>query len=357
MADGLSLRDLSNYFKPPEVPFGGWDAPKTALEDAKVVLFGVPFDGTATYRGGSEYGPWAIRDTSAFQIETYSRPRRYDPYKDVGVFDMGDFDFGKVCATDRELIYTPPLTKGKVSKKQVTAARRRVNRAIERLKQLEYITGAIRAAGKVPFMLGGEHLVSLFTLRGVAEEDPVLLHFDAHGDNKEQYLGVRYSHTTPFYHLTHDARGIRGCDIMQIGIRQGSEDEFENAKESGIRVYEALDENFASLFDGERFEHVKNDITSFTAGRKVGISFDIDALDACYTSFTGTPYPGGMTPAQACQMIGSVNPTAEIIYLDFMETASDGRNTMEGSIATQIILDAMLAHPSLRRKENHSSNL
>lgn len=342
----LLIQDLTSYFKSPEIPFGGLDAPQIPA-DAMVVLFGVPFDGTATYHGGAEYGPWAIRDTSAKQIETYSRPKRYTPYMDVGIVDLGNFDFGIVMLGDNELIYTPPLREA--TEKEIRNAKQRVNRALRKMRNLTYITRELREKGKVPLMLGGEHLVSLFTLRGVAHENPVLLHFDAHGDNKAEYLGVRYSHTTPIYHLVHGRPRIPGRNIMQIGIRQGSDDEFENAEKAGIRLYEALDENFESLFDGERFMTLKEDIRQFTEGRKVAITFDIDALDAAYTPFTGTPYAGGMTPAQACQLIGSIAPNAEIIYLDFVETASDGKNTMEGSIATQIILDAMLAHRSLRR--------
>ncbi len=342
------LRDIGQYFTPPKIPFGGWDAQRTTLEDARVVLFGVPFDGTATYGGGSEYGPWAIRETSAKQIETYSSVHNYDPYADVGIFDLGDFRFGRVYPHDRELIYTPPLTDRKVSKQQIAAAKKRVNRAVERLKHLEHITRRIREEGKVPLMLGGEHLVSLWTLRAVLNEEPVLLWFDAHLDCKEEYLEVAFSHTTPLYYLLAGNPCITGDSVFQIGIRQGSPDEYENAYSAGVNVYKAFSRD-GFLFEGRRFERLKSDITKSTAGRNVAISFDIDVFDASLTPCTGTPSYGGMQRHHAAQLIDAISPDAQIIYLDFVETSSDGEDTREGTLATEMLVDHMLAHKSLRR--------
>ncbi len=350
----ILLKELSSYFIPPKktragLPFGGWDAPQTSFEDAKVVVYGVPFEGTATYgndKASSVYGPWAIRKTSGEQIETYVIDVNYDPYSDVGVFDLGDYKLPPVHHDDRKLIYDPPLKSA--TKKEITEAKKRVHKVVAKLKELQYVTQTLRNADKVPLMLGGEHLISLWPLNCVGREKPVVLHFDAHMDMKEEYLGVRYSHTTPMYYaLFHDGsrfyEPVKGNDFIQIGIRQGSRDELENARKAGVVVY-----FYEALHKPETFDMIKNDIFKHTKQRKVYITFDIDALDSCYTPFTGTPEPSGMTPYQAYELIDAISPDAKIIGMDMMEVSSDGVNTIEGTVATELIL-RMLAHPSLRK--------
>ena len=130
---------IAKNFVPPQktgamVAFGN-PPEQCRYEDAKIVLFGVPFDGTATYGGGSEYGPQVIRDASSWQIETYSCTSDYNPYD--GIYDIGDFNFGKVLKGDRELIYTPHLRNKAASKKEVREANSIVDRAVNELKRLE----------------------------------------------------------------------------------------------------------------------------------------------------------------------------------------------------------------------------
>jgi agmatinase len=352
--DGSLLKRLSKYFVPPEKTpaaeqFGGSDAMCTSFEDAKVVVYGVPFEGTATYgnsRASSVYGPWAIRKTSAEQIETYVRDKDFDPYADVGIFDLGDLRLPKIYDDDRKLVYDPPLKHA--TKMEIANARRRVNKAIHVLSYLQEFTEMLRGAGKVPVMLGGEHLVTLWPLKAVTEYEPgpVVLHFDAHMDMKRTYLGMSYSHTTPMYHALYGEmfRSINGNNFVQIGIRQGSRDEFENAEKKHATVF-----SFEFINDPKKFDKMLNTINDVTKQRKVYITFDIDALDSCYTPFTGTPEPFGMTPYQAYEIIGAINEDAKIIGMDMMEVASDGVNTIEGTVATQLLL-RMLAHPSLRKK-------
>ena len=168
-----------------------------AYEDADIVLFGAPFDGTTSFRPGTRFGPPAIRSES-FGIETYS------PYCDRDLTDCRIFDGG-----DLELPFGNP------------------QRALE---QIEAFSRQIHQDGKIPFMLGGEHLISLAAVRAALERYPDLhiLHFDAHTDLREDYLGETLSHATvlrQIWNLVGDGR------IHQFGIRSGERDEFRFARE------------------------------------------------------------------------------------------------------------------------------
>ena len=141
--------------------FIGCDKP---FDDAKVVLFGAPYDSTTSFRPGTRFGPAAMRAES-FGIETYSMLQDRDIAEDASVFDSGDL----------ELPFGAP-----------DAA----------LDMIESRASEILGAGKIPFLLGGEHLVTLGSIRAVAKRYPNLhiVHFDAHADLRDDYLGVKLSH-------------------------------------------------------------------------------------------------------------------------------------------------------------------
>ena len=156
---------------------------EAAFSDAKTVLFGAPFDGTTSFRPGTRFGPSAIRSES-FGIETYS------PYCDRDLTDCAIYDGG-----DLELPF---------------GNTERV------LSMIEDYTEQVLSAGKRFVMLGGEHLVTLGSLRAVCRRYPDLhiIHLDAHTDLRTDYLGEALSHSTVLYHawkLVGDGR------IFQIG--------------------------------------------------------------------------------------------------------------------------------------------
>ena len=134
-----------------------------AYEDAKLVLFGAPFDSTTSYRPGTRFGPSAIRHES-FGIETYS------PYQDLDLEDYSIFDSG-----DLELSF---------------------GNSELALADIEDRTSIILEDGKLPLMIGGEHLVTLGTVRSVLKRYPDLhvIQFDAHADLRQEYLGAPLSH-------------------------------------------------------------------------------------------------------------------------------------------------------------------
>ncbi len=215
--------------------------------ESSVVLFGAPFDSTTSFRPGTRFASAAIRNES-FGIETYS------PYLDRDLTDSQIFDGG-----DLELTFGNPA------------------RALEDIEA--YATQVI-ADGKIPFMIGGEHLVTLGAVRAAVKtyEELTILHFDAHADLRDDYLGETLSHASVMrrcWELVGDNK------IYQFGIRSGDREEF----------YWGREHVTTSKFTFEGLE----DVISGLKGRPVYLTIDLDVLDPSAFPGTGTPEAGGVT--------------------------------------------------------------
>ncbi|MDD5952786.1 MAG: agmatinase [Oscillospiraceae bacterium] len=247
--------------------FIGCDCP---YETADVVLFGAPFDSTTSFRPGTRFGSKAMRSDS-FGIETYS------PYQDLDLEDYNVCDLG-----DLELPFgnSPRV-----------------------LSQLHDTAQQILRDGKIPMMLGGEHLASLGPIEAASAQYPDLcvLHFDAHTDLRQDYLGETLSHATVMRRVW----DLLGDDrLYQFGIRSGERAEFYWAKEH----------TFLQKFNFDHLEAVVEKLQ----GRPVYFSIDLDVLDPSVFPGTGTPEAGGVTFLQLLNAIitaGRLN----IVGMDLME--------------------------------------
>lgn len=248
------------------------------FDASRIVLFGAPFDSTASYRPGARFGSRAIRGES-YGIETYS-PRLDADLSDCAVFDAGD---PELCIGDSE----------------------------RALSEIGRLSGEILDAGKLPVMLGGEHLVTLAAVREAAKRYPELciLHFDAHTDLREDYLGARLSHATVLrrcWELTGDGR------IFQFGIRSGLREEFQWARQHTV----------LHPFDLEGLGQAVGSLK----GKPVYLTVDLDVLDPSVFPGTGTPEPDGVSfrqLAEALQTVvsGSRSCGYRIVGCDMVELA------------------------------------
>ncbi len=216
-------------------------------DKSDIVIFGAPFDSTTSYRPGARFGSKAIRAES-FGIETYS------PYQDKDLLDYNIFDAGdlELCLGSSDLA----------------------------LRQIEDMIDEILADGKIPFMLGGEHLVTLGAFRSIYKKynDICIIQFDAHADLRDNYLEVKNSHACVMRRC-HDIIG--DGRIYQFGIRSGDRNEFEFAKAHTCMNkfnLDGLDECIKVLTD-----------------KKVYLTIDLDVLDPSVFPGTGTPEHGGVT--------------------------------------------------------------
>lgn len=266
------------------------------FEEAQTVLFGAPFDSTTSYRPGSRFGSAAIRRES-YGIESYS------PYQDKDLEDCAVFDSG-----DIEL----PLGDASLS-----------------LAQIEERAEAILQEGKRPFLLGGEHLVTLGAFRAVYRHCPQvhILHFDAHADLRDDYLGVKLSHACVLrrcWELCGDGK------IFQFGIRSGDRQEFRWGK----------DHVFTHKFDLEGLE----DTLEKLGDTPLYFTLDLDVLDPSVFPGTGTPEPGGISFDQLRQAVTLVCQKANVIACDVNELSppcdQSGVSTMA---ACKIVREMLLA--------------
>ena len=257
--------------KPNVENFIGCDSDYAA---AKIVLYGSPFDSTTSFRPGARFGPAAMRHES-FGLETYS------PYQDADLTDCAVFDSG-----DMELCF---------------------GSSEAALADIEARAAEILADGKLPLLLGGEHLVTLGAVRAAVKKYPNLhiIHFDAHADLRDDYLGAKLSHACVIrrcHELVGDGR------IHQFCIRSGEREEFAFAKEHTQMqkfTFDGLEETVAQL---------KAD------GTPVYFTIDLDCLDPAVFAGTGTPEAGGVSFVQLLAALRCVC-TANVIGADVNELA------------------------------------
>ena len=269
---------------------------------ADIVLYGAPFDSTTSFRPGARFGPAAMRHES-FGLETYS------PYQDADLTDCEVFDSG-----DMELCF---------------------GSSEAALVDIESRASEILRDGKFPLLLGGEHLVTLGAVRAAARCYPELhiVHFDAHADLRDDYLGAKLSHACVLrrcHELVGDGR------IHQFCIRSGDREEF--------RFAATHTDMHPFSFDGLA------QLTDWLCSTKVPVylTIDLDCLDPSCFPGTGTPEAGGVTFNQLLEAIRTVT-RANIVGADLNELApmldASGAST---ATACKVLRELILALESHR---------
>jgi len=265
-------------------------------DDATIVLFGAGFDGTTSFRPGTRFAPSAIRNDS-FGIETYS------PYQDKDMLDFSYFDSG-----DLELPFGS------------------TNRVIADIASR---SAQILRDGKLPFMIGGEHLVTFGSVMAVADtyEDLHIVHFDAHADLRNDYLGQKLSHACVLRRC-HEIVG--DGHIFQFGIRSGDRDEFRFAT-----AHTYMNKfNLNGL--AQTIEYLK--------GKNVYLTIDLDVLDPSVFPGTGTPEAGGITFNELRNAVTSVCSQLNVVACDVNELSPQyDQSGVSTAVACKLIRELLLA--------------
>ena len=286
---------------------------KISLNESNTVIYGIPLDITTSFGKGTDRGPEAIRLASARQVETFILDEKVDIYDKVKIYDLGDLKIPtwiKVQEGGRHRIDT--------------------TRTFSFLdKTIPKITSLLYEANKLPVMIGGEHTLSYYPLKALYTEEPIVIHFDAHRDMKPEYDGMRMCHTTPFFHIMNEGY-IPGKNIIQIGIRQTDREENNIAEKNGVVTFDAWEVH-------NRIDNLLVYLKEITANKKIYISFDIDVYDLPYVPCTGTPEPFGLNPFEVLSIIKSIDTSAKLIGLDFVEVALRNDDYREGTLATQTL--------------------
>lgn len=274
--------------------FIGCDA---EYEDASLVLFGAPFDSTTSYRPGARFGSSAIRHES-YGLETYS-PYQDEDLEDYSIFDSGDLElcFGSSKAA---------------------------------LSDIEACASEILSDGKLPLLLGGEHLVTLGAVRAALQKYPDLhiMHFDAHTDLRDDYLGATLSHACVIRRC-HDLIG--DGKIHQFCIRSGEREEFRFAKEhTDLHKFnfEGLAESLRAIGDAP-----------------VYFTIDLDCLDPGAFPGTGTPEAGGVSFLEllsAIELVSKSNVVAmDLNELSPMLDASGASTALACKVTRELMLSVL----------------
>lgn len=265
-------------------------------DESQIVIFGAPFDGTTSYRPGTRFAAAAMRNEST-GIETYS------PYQDKDLEDYNIFDGG-----DLEFVFGNPAKNIAIIK--------------------EYVSGLLKD-NKIPAMIGGEHLVTLGAVQAVAEKynDLHIIHFDAHADLRDDYLGEKLSHAT----VLHRVWDIVGDNkIFQFGIRSGEKGEFEFAK----------NHTYMNKFDMKTLYEVIAKLKN----KPVYITIDLDVLDSSVFPGTGTPEAGGITFKELINAIMLFQNLENIVAFDINELSpmldASGAST---ACACKVLREMLLA--------------
>jgi len=270
--------------------------------DAEIVLFGAPFDSTTSYRPGARFGSSAIRHES-FGIETYS------PYQDEDLMDYNIFDSG-----DLELCF---------------------GSAESALADIEERTSEILDDKKIPLLLGGEHLVTLGAFRAIQKKysNVHIIHFDAHADLRDDYLGAKLSHACVMrrcYELIGDGK------IHQFCIRSGDRVEFRFAKKHTYMNkfnFNTLEETIKCLGD-----------------TPIYFTIDLDCLDPAFFSGTGTPEAGGINFTELLSAIEMVCK-GNIVGADMNELAPNlDQSGASTALACKTLRELILAILKNKRK-------
>lgn len=267
-----------------------WMGQNEDYKTSNIVMLGMPFDGTVSYRPGSRFAPEQIR-LASWGLEEYS-PYFDKHLEDCNFHDAGDLEF--------------PL--GNTEKS---------------LEVIKNNVEEIYRDGKRVFGIGGEHLVTLPEIQAVSKyvDNLAIVHFDAHTDLREEYLGEPLSHSAV---IKHSAEIVGFENLKQIGIRSGMKEEFELMKKYGTLIHEHSE-----------LDCFKN--------KNIFVTVDLDVLDTSIMPGTGTPEVGGLNFNQLVDWFKYLS-NFNIIGADVVELAPDydasGAST---AVATKVIRELLMA--------------
>ena len=267
------------------------------LEDAKIALFGVPYDRTCSFRGGSRYAPRAIRQAS-YNFESYMMDHGRN-LADIPVADLGD---------------TPSF-----------------GASTEMVEGVSKMASDVVRAGKVPIVLGGEHSLAPAVVRALPK-DVAVLGIDAHLDFRDSYLDDKWSHACSARRCA-DHVGVE--HVVYMGVRSFSQEEREDLARLGlsfVSVYDIHEEGIVRAAE-RALKTVDRD--------KVYLTIDIDGVDPAYAPAVGNPEPFGLAPLQLKRLLGLLAP--HLVGMDLNEVSPAWDQGQTSLLAARLVREAIIA--------------
>ncbi|MBO6086890.1 agmatinase [bacterium] len=266
-----------------------WMGQNEDYDSSDIIMLGLPFDGTVSYRSGSRFAPEQIR-LASWGLEDYS-PKFDKHLQDVNFHDAGDLEF--------------PL-----------------GNTYKSLDLIQKNVEEIYKDGKRVFGVGGEHLVTLPEIKAVSKfyKDLAIVHFDAHTDLREEYLGEEMSHSAV---IRHASKIVGAQNLKQIGIRSGMKDEWEFMKQNNTLCHKYSD-------------------LDCLKGKKIFVTVDLDCLDPSVMPGTGTPESGGMQFNELVDWFEYLK-SFDVVGADVVELAPDyDASGVSTAVAAKVIRELLM---------------
>lgn len=306
------------------------------VEESKVVLVPVPWEVTVSYGEGTSLGPKSILDASQ-QIDLYD-PIYPDGWKEgIAMQDIPANIFYKSKQVREKVVnYISKYDEKEIDKN----LQDEINNDCNDLNvYVQETTAKLLKEDKIVGIVGGEHSVPLGYLEALSEKykNFGILHIDAHSDLRNTYEGLTYSHASIFY----NALKIKNISkLVQVGIRDFCEEEFNFVKKNGKRVslftdYEIKKEIFKGKTLKREFSKIVKELP-----KDVYISFDIDGLIPYLAPNTGTPVAGGFTVEEVAFLFEEIIASGrKIIGFDLCEVSpgENVNNQWDGNVGARIL--------------------
>jgi agmatinase len=267
--------------------------------DARVVLLPAPFEGTASYGRGQAKGPRAVLDASG-QVETWD--------DETGI-DLEELSFA----------LGPEISPGGADARGYA-------------ERVEGAVAAVVAGGKLPFVLGGEHSVTIGAVRAVRERHPGMqvLSIDAHADLRDSYEGNDHSHACV------GRRAVEGGPFAAVGVRSLSAEEAAFAKTAAdVRLVSAREVTTGRIAPGEIVAGLAD---------PVYVTLDVDGLDPAIVPATGTPEPGGLGWWDVLDLLRTVFAERNVVGLDLVELAPVAGSRVSDFAAARLAAKMLTYH-------------
>ena len=267
------------------------------IDQCRVSLLGVPYDGTCCFRPGARFGPSAVREDS-YGIETYCPQLNLD-LEDINFADVGSLDV--------------PLGDAKLT-----------------LDYIKDATDILLKHNLKPLIIGGEHSITSAVIKSIITNYPelIMIQLDAHADLRDEWLGSKFSHACTMKRCLDI---LPSKKIFQIGIRSGTKSEFLEMNNSQRLIQHTLGENAKSLEEA---------LKSFK-GRPIYLTFDLDWFDPSIMPGTGTPEPGGYFWRDFAAIIDVIK-SHNLIGADVVELSPKLDNTGISSILAAKVIRSLI---------------
>ncbi len=277
--------------------FSGFQKP---FEKADYTILGVPFDVTSTYRTGARFGPTAIRQAS-LNIETYSFRTGFD-IEDIYLHDLGDLH----VSTDTK----------------------------KTLEKVELVTKDVLEAGKTLVTIGGEHTITLGTMKGlgVRARKTAIVSFDAHLDLRDEFMDLELSHTTFMRRIS---EVVKPATIIEVGTRAVCKEELAYAKKAGIEFFTTRQIRKGGT--QQITEHLREKLVGYD---NLYVSVDMDFLDPAYVPAVQNPESDGLEPNCLLDILEGICDK-RVVGFDVLEVAPIYDQGISAICAAKVILEIL----------------